>query len=59
MFRQHDWKIVKFNGEDWELYNLKEDPTEIHNLADVHPDKVKELVQAYQKTQEELKAKAK
>ena len=59
MFRQHEWKIVKLNGDDWELYNLKEDPTEIHNLAEVHPDKLKDMVQAYQKKQEELKTRAK
>jgi len=58
MFRQKDWKIVKLNNEDWELYNLKDDPTEITNLADKNPDKVNELVNAYQTKQEELKAEA-
>ncbi len=58
MFRQKDWKIVKLNNEDWELYNLKNDPTEITNLSLQNPDKVKELENAYQTKQAELKAEA-
>ena len=58
MFRQKEWKIVKLNNKDWELFNLKDDPTEITNLADENPDKVEELVNAYQTKQEELKAEA-
>jgi arylsulfatase len=54
MFRQGDWKIVKLNGEDWELYNLKEDPTEINNQANTNPEKVDELIKAYQAKQSEL-----
>ena len=55
MFRQHNWKIVKVNGEDWLLYNLKEDPTEINNLADSMPEKVKEMEKAYNQKQKDLK----
>lgn len=59
MFRQHDWKIVKVNGEDWELYNLKNDPTEINNLADSMTEKVEELKEVYNQKQNELKEAAK
>ena len=58
MYRQHDWKIVKVNGEDWQLYNLKKDPTEINNLADLMPEKVKELKNAYGQKQKKLKEAA-
>jgi arylsulfatase len=58
MFRQHEWKIVRVNGEGWQLYNLKEDPTEINNLADLIPEKVKELEEAYTQKQKELKEAA-
>jgi arylsulfatase len=54
MFRQKEWKIVKLNGENWELYNLKDDPTEINNLADVNPEKVKELESNYDVKKMEL-----
>ncbi|MCF6334064.1 MAG: arylsulfatase [Draconibacterium sp.] len=59
MFRQKEWKIVKLNGEDWELYNLEKDPTEITNLAVENPEKVNELVSAYETKQQELKAETK
>ncbi|MCK5731117.1 MAG: hypothetical protein KAH68_08580, partial [Draconibacterium sp.] len=58
MFRKQDWKIVKLNNEDWELYNLKNDPTEITNLSENNPEKVDELVNAYQIKHAELKAEA-
>ena len=58
MYRQKKWKIVKLNNEDWELYNLEKDPTEIFNLADDNPQKVKELVEAYQEKHARLKAEA-
>jgi arylsulfatase len=59
MFRQKEWKIVKLNDETWELYNLKTDPTEINNLADLMPEKVKELENMYQQKQAEIKESAK
>ncbi len=59
MFRQHEWKIVRLNGDDWELYNLIEDPTEINNLAETMPEKVDEMVGSYELKQAELKAAAK
>lgn len=43
------WKIVR-PGEKaaWELYNLNEDRSEQHNLADLYPEKVAEMVEAYE-----------
>lgn len=51
MFRMGDWKIVRVNNEDnWELYNMIEDPSETNDLSRQYPDKVEELLTAYQKT---------
>jgi arylsulfatase A-like enzyme len=58
MYRQKEWKIVKLNNEKWELYNLNDDPTEIDNLAAEFPEKVEELIEAYQTKHAELKAEA-
>ncbi len=54
-YRIGDWKLVSsnFTGTDgtlaneWELYNLADDPTEINNLSASRPDKLQELVNAY------------
>ncbi len=43
-FRRGKWKL--FNNE--ELYDLASDLSEQHNVADKHPDKLKELQQAFQ-----------
>ena len=48
MVRVGDWKLVRVNGDPWELYNLVEDPTELNNLVKDHPEKVRELVKAYE-----------
>ncbi|MDA0347132.1 MAG: arylsulfatase [Verrucomicrobia bacterium] len=48
MVRVGDWKLVRVNGNAWELYNLAEDPTELDNLAENKPEKVKELIKAYE-----------
>ncbi len=48
MVRVGDWKLVRVNGDPWELYNLAEDPTELNNLVKDHPEKVRELVKAYE-----------
>lgn len=53
--RDGDWKQVGRNiaGRDgvdatrWELYNMAADRTETRNLAAEHPDKVRELAQAW------------
>lgn len=65
--RKGDWKLVKMSDEAFladpavladltgvELYNLKEDIGETKNLAAVHPEKVKELTEAWQRWNKEL-----
>ena len=46
------WKIVYANApwgtDDWELYNLAEDATEQRNLATSRPDKLQEMLQAWE-----------
>lgn len=50
--RKGNWKIVQANapwGKDrWELYDLSADRSELHDLAASRPDKLKELVAAYE-----------
>ncbi|MCH7616414.1 MAG: arylsulfatase [Chloroflexi bacterium] len=48
------WKAVTYHGkgtdfdtEEWSLYNLAEDFSECHDLAKEHPEKLKELVDAW------------
>lgn len=48
------WKAVAFHqrGTDfasdrWELYHVDEDFSEAHDLADQHPDKLRELIEAW------------
>ena len=43
------WKIVrpKHKGK-WELYDLNKDRSERHDIADLHPEKVAEMVAAYE-----------
>jgi len=48
MVRVGDWKIVKVNGNPWELYNLVDDPTELNDLVNQNPEKVEELIKAYE-----------
>lgn len=46
--RQGDWKIrweyKPFGTEEWELYNLKEDASERINLAQINPNKTKQML---------------
>jgi len=49
-FRAGDWKLVAKHQSPPELYQLADDPCETNNLASKHPDKVKELDAAFQKT---------
>ncbi|RHZ66531.1 arylsulfatase [Aspergillus thermomutatus] len=46
-----DWKIVyipKPKGpERWQLYNLADDPGEVHDLADIHPERLKQLLRLW------------
>ncbi|MBN1910994.1 MAG: arylsulfatase [Pirellulales bacterium] len=42
--RLGDWKLVSAGSKGpWELYNLAADRNETKNLAEMHPDKVREL----------------
>ena len=36
-----------FSDEEWELYDLRDDPTEVRDLAGEHPEKLKELAEAW------------
>ena len=42
--RSGDWKIASAKLGKWELYNLAEDRTELSDLAEMHPERVKEMV---------------
>ena len=43
------WKIVQpGKNAAWELYNLNEDRTEMHNVATRYPEKLEQLVKAYE-----------
>ena len=53
-FYRDGWSVVTchrprrpFSQDRWELHNLAEDPTEIRDLAAEHPDKLDEMVQAW------------
>ena len=42
------WKIVRPGLKaDWELYNLNEDRSELKNLAAEHPEKLAQMIKAY------------
>lgn len=49
------WKIVssRENKDAWELYDLRVDRPETKNLADVHPDRVKEMAARWHALTEE------
>ena len=53
--RSGDWKLItgqRVKGKIREgkyLFNLKEDPTEMNNLAQLKPEKVRELESKYAK----------
>lgn len=65
--RTGKWKLVSrvqknkvFTTSDenaWELYNLETDPTEINNLVTKYPEKVKSLIEMWEK--EAIRTKAK
>jgi arylsulfatase len=50
------WEIVtrhqgmtEFSDDEWELYDLRHDPTEMNDLAAVHPERVAELAEAWER----------
>ena len=49
------WKILwiepDFGKGKWELFNLKEDPTEKNDLAEKYPNKLKEMILAWEQYQ--------
>ncbi len=54
-FYRDGWEVVTlhrpltaFADEEWELYDLRADPTELRDLATVHPDKLRELGDAWE-----------
>ncbi|MEM0897484.1 MAG: sulfatase-like hydrolase/transferase [Verrucomicrobiota bacterium] len=53
-----DWKLLRNprrnEGKDWELYNLANDVGESNNLAAEKPEKVKELLAAWEKLDREM-----
>jgi len=52
-YRNGDWKILRlaqpYGTGEWQLYRLDEDPGEVRDLAGAQPDKVAELVEAWQR----------
>lgn len=53
--RVGDWKLVALAKGEWELYDLSKDRGESHNLADLMPEKVRELAALWTKHFEETK----
>lgn len=47
--RMGDWKLTANSGtpQKWELYHLSEDRTETKDLASEHPERVEEMIQAW------------
>jgi arylsulfatase A len=57
--REGDWKLLRERqGKPLELYNLADDPREQRNLADVHPDVVERLEQAFHAWRKDVYAEA-
>jgi arylsulfatase A-like enzyme len=56
-FYRSGWEIVAlhqpltpFADAEWELYHLENDPNELHDLRDAHPDRLRELMEGWEKT---------
>jgi arylsulfatase A-like enzyme len=54
-FYRDGWEAVtlhqpftRFEDSEWELYDLRSDPTEVDDLAATHPEKVRELADAWE-----------
>ena len=52
-YRRGQWKILRlaepYGTGEWQLYRLNEDPGEVRDLAGKQPDKVAELVKAWER----------
>jgi len=53
-YRRDGWEAVTrheartaFSTEPWELFDMAADPTQVHDLAEVHPERLAELVEAW------------
>lgn len=61
-YRKGDWKLVYYYNPDttgqpsWRLYNLKEDPYEASDVAEIHPEKVAEMIKLMKSRLDEEKA---
>jgi len=55
--QKNGWKILwiepEFGKGKWELFHLKEDPSEKNDLAEKYPDKLKEMIRAWEEYQQE------
>jgi arylsulfatase len=45
--RDGKWKLVSRFPDAWELHDMEADRTELHNVAEIYPDRVKEMSAAY------------
>lgn len=45
--RDGTWKLVSSWPNTWELYDMEADRTELSNIADVHPERVVQMANAY------------
>lgn len=45
--RRGKWKLVALDDQPWELYDFTTDRTETNDLADLYPDRVKEMSNAW------------
>jgi arylsulfatase A-like enzyme len=56
--RQGDWKAVREGRRQapgtWELYDIADDIAETENLADDNPEKLQELIEAWEKLDESM-----
>lgn len=55
VYRQNDWKLIRFADRPAELYDVSKDITEQNNLASQHPERVKKMFKklfAWELTQE-------
>ena len=55
--RKGDWKLLRligaFDNDRWELFNLVDDPGETNDLAEKQPQRVEELMAAWEHYEQE------